>query len=187
MKFDLAQAALTDDSFSSWHVTQASQKFVCRQTSFVEIMAPYLSRDALALVLPTFVQSISGYGLDFAWACILKGRRIGIIDEIKMRHTKPIDKLGGAFYRYLRSIGVDPDVEQAMMFKHYGISPLERPHDQAGYLLCDHDTRDELLRVPLARFPRALARFMRWQDSPACLLAKCLDRSKAVKLPQKLP
>ena len=90
IKFDLAQAALSDDSFSSWQVTRASHKFVCRQTSFVEVMAPYLSSDALALVLPTFVQSISGYGLDLAWAAILKDHRIGIIDDIRMRHTKPI-------------------------------------------------------------------------------------------------
>lgn len=187
MKFDLAQAALTDDSYSSWHVTRASPKFVCRQTSFVEIMAPYLSSDALALVLPTFVQSISGYGLDLAWAGILKKHRIGIIDEIKMRHTKPIDRFNGAFYRYLSSIGVNPDFELVVMCKRYGISPHDRPHDQAGYLLRDHDARNELFRVPLKRFPESIEHYMRWQDTPACLLARCLNRSKSVKLPQKLP
>jgi len=187
LKLDLAQAALTTDSFSSWPVTRASEKFVCRQTSFVEVMAPYLSSDALDRVLPTFDQSISGYGLDFAWACILKRQRIGIIDDVRMRHTKPVDKTAGSFYLYLKSIGVDPDAEQAMMFERFGISRLERPHDVAGYMLPDPEIRVELLRVPLLQLPRIVARFMRWQDSLACLLARSLAGNQVIKLPHPLP
>lgn len=98
-------------------------------------MAPYLSSEGLALLLPIFVQSISAYGLNLSWAAILKDLRISIIDDIKVRHTTPIDRLNGAFYRYLRSIGVNPDFELVVMRKGYGISPSDSPHEETGYLL----------------------------------------------------
>jgi len=185
--FDLAQAALIAGSHSSWYVTGASRAFVCRETSFVEIMAPYFSRAALKAVLPTFDQSISGYGLDFAWPAILEGNRIGVVDQIGMRHIKRIDLLDGAFYRYLRSISVDPQAEQDMMLKRYGMSRFERPHDIAGYVMIDEESRDQLLRVPLARVPRMLASFMRWQDRPAIQVAKLFNSGKRIQLAKPLP
>lgn len=187
MGFDLSQAALTDNSHTSWHVTKASTKFICRETSFVEVMAPCFSRQALKKVIDTFGESISSYGIDFAWGRILEEHKIGIIDTVRMRHANPIDLLHGSFYTYLRSIQVDPRAEQRLMFERYGISPLERPHDKAGYLLKDKERRTTLTRVPLARLPRAFASRMRWQDSPAIQLAKLLRKDATVSLRHELP
>ena len=181
MDLDLAQAATTDDSHVSWDVTKASTTFLCRETSFVEVMAPYLSRHALKTVLHTFEQSISSFGLDFAWPMILKNPKIGIVDCIEMHHTGVIDQTNGPFYTYLRSINVDPRAEQDRIFHEYGISPLERPHDVTGYYLADEHNRQELTRVPLVRLPRALARYMRWQDVPAVLIARMFRIGRTVQ------
>ena len=187
MDLDLAQAATTDDSHVSWDVTKASTTFLCRETSFVEVMAPYLSRHALKTVLHTFEQSISSYGLDFAWPELLKRQKIGIIDCIAMHHAMPIDTFNGPFYTYLRSINVDPRAEQDRIFHEYGISPLERPHDVTGYYLADEHNRQKLTRVPLVRFPITLARYMRWQDVPAVLIARMFRTGRTVQLKQYLP
>ncbi len=187
MQFDLAQAALTSNSYSSWPVTFASRTFVCRETSFVEVMAPYFSRAALREVLPTFSESISSYGLDFAWPTLLKGSRIGIVDAIKMRHSKRIDVADGTFYRYLHSIGVDPAAKQSEILRKYGVSVRERPHDIAGYRVADEADRQTLIRVPLLQMPRALARYMRIQDQAAIRFARIFRTSTTVRLQDPLP
>jgi len=187
MDFDLAQAATTHNSYISWDVTRASTSFMCRETSFVEVMAPYLSRHALKTVLHTFEQSISSYGLDFAWPKILKTPKIGIVDCIRMHHSMPVDPTNGPFYAYLRSINVEPYAELEKIMHEYGASLEEYPHDVAGYFLADQHNRQELTRVPLIRLPRKRAHQMRRQDGPAVLIARIFRIGRTVRLEQDLP
>ena len=70
----------------------------------------------------TFEQSISSFGLDFAWPMILKNPKIGIVDCIEMHHTGVIDQTNGPFYTYLRSINVDPAAEFEKIMHAYGFS-----------------------------------------------------------------
>jgi hypothetical protein len=61
LQLELAQPALTRDSYFTHVVTLQHSEFQLRFTNFVEIMAPVLSIDMLARVFPTLAGNISGY------------------------------------------------------------------------------------------------------------------------------
>jgi hypothetical protein len=170
--FALAQAGLTPDSYFSWEITLARPAFEYRETSFVEVMAPYVSRQALASIIHTFDQSISSHGLDRVWPHLLRGQRIGVIDAVRMRHALPINRKGGAFYTYLKSIGVDEGKEQRDLLRRYGV-PKVRPHDVAGYRKALHDP-DTLERIPLARLPYPIIRYSHRLDAAQTWLSTYL-------------
>jgi hypothetical protein len=106
---DLAQPALTPDCAEAIGLTRQHPGLVLRTTNWVEVMAPFFRRDFLREMLHSFDMTISGWGLDIYWGHNLGERwTAGIVDEFLMRHTNPSDPATGAFYRYLRSIGVNP-------------------------------------------------------------------------------
>ena len=129
---DLAQPSMTRDSYSYWNMTYHQPAFVFRETSFVEVMAPYLSRAALSRTLATFERSISSYGLDHVWSSLLGSKAIGVVDAIQVRHRERVDHVSGKFYQYLKSIGVDLDDEELRVLDHYGVVP-EHAHSRRGY------------------------------------------------------
>jgi hypothetical protein len=92
-RLDLAQPSLTHHSYYSHEVTLKVVGPRYRLTSFVEIMAPCFSRDALKLCGPTFVETYSGWGLDWVWPQMLMKVRgkptCAIVDEMLMTHTQP--------------------------------------------------------------------------------------------------
>lgn len=91
-----------------------------RQVNFVEVMAPCFSRDALGVLLPTFLLTRCTWGIDYAWSSLLDGQsRISIVDAVPMDHTKPMDRVEGPFYRRLRSMGIDPDEELAEVHRTF--------------------------------------------------------------------
>lgn len=113
----LAQPALTDDSFWSHELTLACPSFSLRYTNFVEVMAPAFSRDALRTCAPTFGQSRSGWGLDFAWTRLLGDPRdaIAIVDATPMRHTRPVGRAGAY-------APAEADAEVRALRERYGFS-----------------------------------------------------------------
>lgn len=99
----LAQPSLTHDSYFTHAVTLHNRCFQVRNTAFVEIMAPCLSQQALWTVLPSFNANRSGWGLCFLWPQrLLSGARMGIIDAVQVRHTRPI---GAANYGAVKAAG----------------------------------------------------------------------------------
>lgn len=160
--FALAQAGLTADSYYSWEVTLARPAFRYRETSFVEVMAPYFSSRSLAATIHTFDQSISSHGLDRVWPHLLDGQRIGVIDAVTMRHSQPINRRHGAFYTYLKSIGIDEGKEQRELLMRYGVRKV-RPHDLAGFRPASDDPA-KLERIPLIRLPYPLIRYSHYLD-----------------------
>jgi tetratricopeptide (TPR) repeat protein len=119
--FSLAQPSVTADSIGVIPLTRQHPGLKYRTTNWVEIMAPFLARDFLIEMLHSFDLSISGWGIDLYWGHHLgQYRTAGILDEFLMKHTKPLDDLDGPFYRYLRSIGIDPRDEMNKMLKLIG-------------------------------------------------------------------
>ena len=119
----LGQAALTPDSPHSHVETLANPTTAVRYTDFVEVMMPIFRRDALATCLPSFATCISGWGLDWVWPKLVgcANREVGFIDELPLRHTKPVDLAGGAFYELLRRLGIDPWREMADLLARHGL------------------------------------------------------------------
>jgi hypothetical protein len=93
---------------------------VLRRVSFVEVMAPCFSREALAALLPTFGMTRSTWGNDLAWAGAIDGRHpICVVDAIGMDHTRTGDGRPTAFYRKLAEMGVDPGAELERVRRMY--------------------------------------------------------------------
>ncbi len=108
----LAQPALRWGTHYNLNVTLANPACLLRQVSFVEIMAPCLSREALDELLDTFATTRSTWGVDLTWAGRSQGRRpLHVVDAVRVEHTKPMDKKAGAFYRKMQALGVDPEAE----------------------------------------------------------------------------
>ncbi len=92
LKAKLAQPSLTRDSFFSHMITLKNERFFARETNFVEVMTPCFSRDFLVEAFETLIlhRSGNGHGLDLLWPMLLAGDSAWIIDEISVRHARPI-------------------------------------------------------------------------------------------------
>ncbi len=124
----LCQPSLTRSSFYSHGITVHRRAFEYRRTNFVECMCPLFERRALEKVLGSFGESRSGWGLDYVWAqVILKGERIGVIDEVAIEHSRPINapRRGQAptddasFYS---KFAIDPWGEMEAVIAKYGLA-----------------------------------------------------------------
>jgi hypothetical protein len=131
-KLDLAQPSVTRDSYCYWKMAYHQPGYILRDTSFVEVMAPYLSRFALSKALPTFTKSISTYGLDLVWPSLVGNKAIGVVDAFQVRHRDRVDHASGNFYRYLKAIDVDLHEEERLILAEYGVK-REQAHSRRGY------------------------------------------------------
>ena len=120
-QFDLAQPALTHNSYWSFLITRQVQGLLYRLTNFVEVMAPLFHRDAFAQCVETFAENKSGFGLDFLWRTLLKNRKIGIIDQTPVFHTRPVGSAGNGMGAQTRGQALTPRDERKALFKKYGL------------------------------------------------------------------
>jgi hypothetical protein len=109
----ICQPSLTHDSYSSWKITLCSPAFHVRFTNFVECMCPLFNTLIFDKIEQELKNAVSGCGLDLIFSELLKDEvnSLGIIDDVKFKHTKPIDPVGGAFYEHLRRNGINPNHE----------------------------------------------------------------------------
>ena len=96
--FAVAQPSLDYESFYSHPITIRRPMLSYRLTDFVEVMTPCFRTDVLHQVLPTFVASASGWGIDDVWPGLVgrTGGRMAIVDEVSVTHTRPV---GGELYK----------------------------------------------------------------------------------------
>ena len=119
-KLEAAQPALTWDSYYSHLTTLRNNKTKIRFTNYVEVMAPCLSSSMLRKSLSLFNSNLSGWGLDYLWPAFAENPQggIAIIDEVTVRHTRPV---GGPNYKVLRETGVSPWDEMRALCKAHGL------------------------------------------------------------------
>lgn len=129
LQLELAQPALTPDSYATHLITLQHSAFQLRFTNFVEIMAPLLSADMLARAYPTMVGQVSGYGLDSLWPRWSSIGRMAIIDDTPVLHTRPV---GGPNHVLARQLGgLTPGQEAALVLATHGIE--SSPDFQINY------------------------------------------------------
>ena len=125
-KLDLAQPALTPDSYGSFPVLYRQNYGPgFRRLNYVEIMAPAFSRRALIANKDNFAKAISGFAVDTligARCRRLFGDTVAVIDAVAAEHKRPIDLDGGALYRFLSSKGIDPRVEMHVLESQAGVT-----------------------------------------------------------------
>jgi Protein of unknown function (DUF707) len=147
LQLELAQPALTRDSYFTHVVTLQHTEFQLRFTNFVEIMAPVLSAEMLAKVYPTLAGQISGYGLDPLWARMARMGKVAIIDDTPVKHTRPV---GGPNYAFSKKAGLAPAHEDWLVSASHFI---EIPADfqvnfggllQSGDAICIGSTQYEI-------------------------------------------
>ena len=115
-RYDLAlgQASLTAQSHCVWpHLFRRGESGV-RYLNAVEIMMPVMSARALSLCAAHFADSISGFGLDLLYGHLVESveaRSIAVLDDVALRHAKPIDEATGAYYEFLRANQINPKAE----------------------------------------------------------------------------
>jgi len=116
----VAQPALTWNSYFGHLTTLRNGQFQIRFTNYVEVMAPCFSAPALRKALPLFNSNLSGWGLDFIWSKLVDRpeQQIAIIDSVTVQHTRPV---GGPNYKVLRERGVSPWDELRSFCKANGI------------------------------------------------------------------
>lgn len=108
---DLFQPSLSQVSAGvAWNITLHHPTMAFRNTNFVEVMIPVFSRKALRILRKYNQVAVSGYGLDVAWTLHKNNYNdfnVGVLDLVQVIHTRPIDKVNGDAYSYLRSKGID--------------------------------------------------------------------------------
>ena len=146
LQLELAQPALTRDSYATHLITLQHTEFQLRFTNFVEIMAPVLSVDMLSRVFHTIAGQISGYGLDTLWPRFTRTGKIAIVDDTPVKHTRPV---GGPNYKFSQDAGLLPAHEALLMAARCGV---ETPPDyqinyggllQSGDPICIGHTQEE--------------------------------------------
>ena len=84
------QGALTPRSHYSHEFSRVVPNSYLRSSTFVEIMAPFFSHDALEKCAATFTMSELGWGLEYLWNDILRSEGMAIVDKFPMTHIRPV-------------------------------------------------------------------------------------------------
>jgi hypothetical protein len=121
-RLKLAQPSLTHDSYFAHAIVLHSPLFRLRYTTFVEAMPPCFSCDTLWQLLPTMIENIGSWGIDFVWAKTLSGDpfALAIIDEVQVKHTRPLGI--GPMYDVVRKLGASPWDEYRALRKKFAIA-----------------------------------------------------------------
>ena len=121
LQLELAQPALSFDSYISHPITLVNKSFLVRYTNFVEIMAPVFSRAFLQRCVSSFTENLSGHGLDHLWPIWASAPyKLGILDACPIRHTRPV---GGPTYQVVAAAGRSAGDELAELLKKYKLNP----------------------------------------------------------------
>lgn len=104
---------------------EVSFKFLCqrpgvvlRYSPYVELMCPLFTHDALFHVLPTFLESRSGWGVDWLWPRYFAPRQMAVIDAVGVEHTGRLWR--GENYQNLAKLGIDPGREFEQVVARHG-------------------------------------------------------------------
>lgn len=120
---DLAQPALSMDSYFSHPSLLQTPNSIIRYTNFIEVMAPIFSKAALQNLKTTFGQSASGWGLDTLWPLLLNNdnkRGVAVLDAVTVVHTRPV---GGELYKNNPELSPARDSEKlAKIYPQYNLS-----------------------------------------------------------------
>jgi hypothetical protein len=131
-KLDLAQPALTADSFTAYpFLKRPSVGNGVLRVSSVEIMAPAMTRRALECASWAFAESVSGWGSDLLLGPTVRTAfgpaSVAVIGSVALRHATEVDIRSGAFYEFLRRYGVDPGYEANRVALDFGVERFLRP------------------------------------------------------------
>ena len=123
---EVAQPALTRDSYFSHFLVLQCPEFALRCSNFVEIMVPCVTAGLLTKVLDDFRESESGFGMDFIWTRLAEEPRYkaAILDLVSVRHTRPVGKF---LRRKMAERGQSPEADREGLNARYGVRGRAMP------------------------------------------------------------
>jgi hypothetical protein len=153
LDLDLAQPALTVNSYYSWSILLQQEGHIARYSEFVEVMAPLFTRETLLKCSPSFAESRSGWGLDWVWPTVLATHepKIAILDATPVWHTRPI---GGELYK--NNPDLDPRLDERKLMARYQFQSLRA---SSPYTL-----KASLTPLPPSLWQRVTATLKRWNS-----------------------
>lgn len=146
-------------------VTLQDSRNLLRYTTFVEVMMPLFSAEALGSVLDTFPQSVSSFGLDFWWCVRLGFRGVGVVDRTPALHSRPIR--GGTLYERLSRDGVTPMEELRALRRRF------------------YRGRKPPLQTLLRVLPRSTPAEVKWRYRSSWLFFRLMEAA-SLRLPGRL-
>ncbi|MGK9055026.1 hypothetical protein [Neorhizobium petrolearium] len=140
--FELAQPALTPESYFAYRETIENPRFHFRRTNFVELMMPLMRQDFLLKVLPLFEGKHAALGIDWMWqrAAAKPCQNVAIIDASPMSHTRPRNQL---LATKMNDQNISISEERAQTLKRYDIRPIT-PRTYSGQLKNGAYTQNKL-------------------------------------------
>lgn len=137
-RLQLAQPAISAGEVSYESLRQAPNT-VLRFTPYVEVMCPLFTRTALDKVKSLFLETQSGWGIDWVWSKWFEKGEVAILDACGVHHTGKL--LKGELYQKLKARGVDPFQEfDDCTARHGGINRRHHKNMLRG-------------RMPMSRIP----------------------------------
>jgi hypothetical protein len=116
----LAQPAISAGEVSYESLRQ-TPRTILRYTPYVEVMCPIFTREALYKVKPLFLETQSGWGIDWVWSKWFAKGEVAILDACGVEHTGKL--LRGELYQKLKARGIDPYQEfDDCVARHGGIN-----------------------------------------------------------------
>lgn len=88
------QPSLSWDSYLTYAGTAHNPYFKVRYVNYIEMMAPFFSREALRQVAPLFSYGWES-GIDLMWGSAVSPdmRKFAVIDAVQVKHTRPVGLL----------------------------------------------------------------------------------------------
>lgn len=149
-QFELAQPAISAGDVSYESLRQIPHS-ILRYSPYVEVMCPIFTREALYKTRSLFLETQSGWGIDWVWSKWFRKRKVAIIDACGVNHTGAL--MRGDLYQKLRARGIDPYREfDECVAKHGGI---------------DRRIHKKMVRgtMPLLRIPAANHSLTLWEKA----------------------
>lgn len=127
-KLFLTQPALRWRSWINHPITGRCAFTIYRDVSFIEMMAPVFSREALMSLIDTFLLTRSGSGVDWVWGHRLYGSgKVHVLDSVSVDHTRRVDPKGGALYKSFSENAINSWGDYQRMVAEFPIPKGIRP------------------------------------------------------------
>jgi len=120
----LAQPAIAQGD-AAFKALRRHPDYLLRYTGYVEVMCPAFTHDAFQKVLPTFVENISAWGIDWLWTSMFRPSEAAVIDAVGVHHTRPLQ--AGGVHKLFAARGINPQADYNAVIKKYGLK-MRRYH-----------------------------------------------------------
>ncbi|MCG9728311.1 hypothetical protein L1D44_00355 [Shewanella sp. Isolate13] len=158
---ELAQPALTLDSYFSHSSLLRQPNSILRYSNFVEVMVPIFSANTLLKLKESFGQSPSGWGLDALWPHLIdnKGlKKIAVIDATPVIHTRPV---GGELYKLNPELSPSKDAAQLQsLYPQFNISRRHAPNKFKVFSqISESSVHSSLVASIRGKYQRVIAKY----------------------------